>query len=163
MFAVGLAVLAVVILTVATGGLPWVSLFLALSFATYGFLRKTLPIGPSQGFLLEVLILSLPALLYIGWLQQTGQGHFDLSNPKDALLLVGCGPITAVPLILYGFGAKLLRVSTIGILQYIAPTLIFLIAVLVFGEPFDTVRGIAFALIWAALAIYSWSLYRRRG
>jgi len=139
-----------------------VSLTLAFSFAAYGFLRKTLPIGPSQGFFLEVLILSVPALIFIVWLQMTGQGHLLPSHPVDFILLVCCGPVTAVPLILYAFGAKLLRLSTIGIMQYIAPTLIFLIAVFVFGEPFDTVRAIAFALIWAALAIYSWSMIRQR-
>ena len=121
-----------------------------------------MPIGPSQGFLLEVLILSVPALLFVAWLQLTGRGHFMMSSPVDMVLLVCCGPITAIPLILYAFGAKALRVSTIGIMQYIAPTLIFLIAVFVFGEPFDTIRAIAFALIWSALAIYSWSLLRQR-
>ena len=160
--AVFLAALAVVVLTVASGGLPWVSLVLALTFAVYGYLRKTLPIGPSQGFLLEVLILTPPSLAFVVWLQATGQGHFLASQPMDILLLVCCGPVTAGPLILYAFGAKLLRFTTLGIMQYMAPTLIFLIAVFVFGEPFDAARGVAFALIWAALVIYSWSMLRRR-
>lgn len=162
MAAVGLAASAVIILAVDAGGLPWVSLVLAFSFAIYGFLRKTLPIGPSQGFFLEVLILSIPALGYAVWLWAKGQGHFYLSEPGSMALLIGCGPVTAVPLLLYGFGAKLLRYSTIGIMQYIAPTLIFLIAVFVFGEPFGGVRAVAFALIWAALVIYTWPMLRRR-
>ena len=156
--ALALAAAAVVLLTVEAGGLPWVSLVLAGSFAIYGFLRKTLPIGPSQGFFLEVLILSVPALAYVIWLQATGVSHFVASQPRDVLLLLACGPATAVPLLLYGFGAKLLKLSTIGIMQYIAPTGIFLIAVFVFGEPFGMVRAAAFALIWVALAIYTWSM-----
>jgi chloramphenicol-sensitive protein RarD len=160
--AVGLAVLAVAVLTVEAGGLPWISLALATSFAIYGFLRKTLPIGPSQGFFLEVLILSIPSLAYVMWLQAHGEGHFVLSNPDNMLLLVLCGPATAVPLMLYGFGAKLLRFSTIGIMQYMAPTMVFLIAVFVFREPLGVWRMIAFALIWTALALYSWSMFSGR-
>ena len=158
--AVALAALAVGILSLEAGGLPWVSLMLALSFGFYGYFRKTLPIGPSQGFFLEVLILALPALAYILWLQAAGRGHFLASNPIDLTLLVMCGPVTAVPLILYAFGAKLLRYSTIGLMQYVAPTMIFLIAVFAFGEAFNLAKLVAFALIWTALAIYSWSMYR---
>jgi chloramphenicol-sensitive protein RarD len=156
--AIALAVVAVIIMTVDAGGLPWISLTLALSFAVYGYLRKTLPIGPSQGFFLEVLILSVPAGLYILWLQFQGEGHFLASQPTDIALLIACGPVTTAPLVLYAFGAKLLRYSTIGIMQYIAPTMVFLLAVFAFHEPFDTVKGIAFGLIWAALAIYTWSM-----
>ncbi|KUM23381.1 permease [Mesorhizobium loti] len=160
--AVVLAAIAVAVLTVEAGKLPWVSLALAFSFAAYGFFRKTLPIGPSQGFLLEVLLLSVPALCYIAYLIATGQDHFISSNAKDTALLIGCGPITAVPLLLFAFGARLLRLSTIGIMQYIAPTMVFLIAVLIFDEPFGTIQAIAFALIWTALAMYSWSMFRGR-
>ncbi|RWC77490.1 EamA family transporter RarD [Mesorhizobium sp. M00.F.Ca.ET.151.01.1.1] len=156
--AVALAAVAVAVLTIDGGKLPWVSLALAFSFAAYGFFRKTLPIGPSQGFLLEVLLLSVPALGYIVFLIATGQDHFVSGNGTDTALLIGCGPVTAVPLLLFAFGAKLLRLSTIGIMQYIAPTMVFLIAVLIFDEPFGTTQAIAFTLIWAALAIYSWSM-----
>ncbi|MEI9418140.1 EamA family transporter RarD [Mesorhizobium sp. Cs1321R2N1] len=156
--AVALAAVAVGVLTIEGGKLPWVSLALAFSFAAYGFFRKTLPIGPSQGFLLEVLLLSVPALGYIIFLIATGQDHFVAGNGTDTALLIGCGPVTAVPLLLFAFGAKLLRLSTIGLMQYIAPTMVFLIAVLIFDEPFGTTQAIAFALIWAALAIYSWSM-----
>ncbi|WP_027053332.1 EamA family transporter RarD [Mesorhizobium erdmanii] len=156
--AVALAAVAVMLLTIEGGKLPWVSLALAFSFAAYGFFRKTLPIGPSQGFLLEVLLLSVPALGYIVYLIATGQDHIVHSNGTDTALLIGCGPITSVPLLLFAFGAKLLRLSTIGIMQYIAPTMVFLIAVLVFDEPFGKAQAAAFALIWAALAIYSWSM-----
>lgn len=158
--AVALAVVAVAILTVATGGLPWVSLFLAFTFAAYGYLRKTLPIGPSQGFFLEVVILLPFALGWAIWLAAIGQGHFSPSNPADFWLLMFAGPATAVPLILYAFGAKLLRITTIGITQYTAPTMIAAIGVFVFGEPFGTERIVAFALIWTALALYTWSMFR---
>jgi chloramphenicol-sensitive protein RarD len=161
--AIGLAVLAVGILTWENGGIPWVSIALALSWGFYALFKKTLPIGPAQGFLLELLILSVPALGYIFWLQSTGVGHFGLTGATDVLLLLGSGLVTAVPLILFANGAKLLRLSTIGIMQYIAPTMIFVIAVFVFREPFSSERAIAFALIWTALAIYSWSMFSSRG
>lgn len=160
--AVGLAAVAVAILTWEAGGLPWVSLALALSFAGYGFLRKTLPIGPSQGFFLEVLILTAPAMLWIGYLTTSGANSFRLDMPLDMALLVLCGPITAIPLVLYAFGAKLLKISSIGIMQYIAPTMIAIIAVFVFGEPFGTARLVAFGFIWTALAIYTWSMFTQR-
>lgn len=160
--AVALAIVAVAVLTYETGKLPWVSLALAFSFAAYGFFRKTLPIGPSQGFLLEVLILAIPASIYVMWLLASGQDHFVSSSGMDMALLLGCGPITAVPLLLFAFGAKLLRFSTLGIMQYIAPTMVFLIAVFVFNEPFGLIDAAAFALIWVALAMYSWSMLHRK-
>jgi len=160
--AVGLAVVAVAVLTLEAGGLPWVSLALAISFALYGFLRKTLPIGPSQGFFLEVLMLSVPSLAYLVWLHAKGEGHFVFARPEDMLLLVLCGPATAVPLMLYGFGAKLMRFSTLGLMQYLTPTMVFLIAVFVFREPLSIGSMAAFALIWTALAIYSWSTFLGR-
>lgn len=157
--AVGLAALAVAVLTVEAGGLPWVSLFLAITFAIYGYLRKTLPIGPSQGFFLEVAILFAPAFAYVVWLGLAGKGHFVEAGTGGMGLLMLAGPITAVPLILYAFGAKLLRLSTIGIMQYIGPTLIAAIAVFVFGEPFGPLRILAFGLIWTALVLYTWSMF----
>lgn len=158
--AIGCAVVAVAILTFRAGGLPWVSLVLAFSFGFYGFFRKTLPIGPSQGFMLEVLILAVPALVVIAWVTAQGQGHFGQTGWGDIGLLLLAGPITAVPLLLYAFGAKQLRYTTIGILQYIAPTMIFLLAIFVFGEPFSLWQLIAFCFIWAALALYTLSLFR---
>lgn len=160
--AVVLAAVAVTILTIEQGTLPWVSLALAFSFAAYAFFRKTLPIGPSQGFLLEVLILSIPSLAYLVWLQATGQSHFLNGSPVDTWLLIGCGPATAAPLLLFAFGARLLKLSTIGIMQYIAPTMVFLIAVFAFHEPFGRSQAIAFALIWSALALYTFAMFRNR-
>ncbi len=157
--AIGLAVTAVVILTVDAGGLPWVSLSLAGSFAAYGYLRKTLPVGPSQGFFLEVIILAIPSLIYIIWLETTGQGHFFADGGSNIPLMLFAGPATAIPLILYAFGAKALRISTIGILQYMTPTMVAAFAIFAFGEPFGTARIVAFVLIWAGLALYTWSMF----
>jgi chloramphenicol-sensitive protein RarD len=160
--AIGLTAVAVGILTWETGGLPWVSIVLALSWGFYAFFKKTLPIGPAQGFFLEVLLLGIPALAYIGWTEATGRGHFFDTGPLDVVLLLGCGLITAVPLIIYANGAKLLRLSTIGIMQYITPTLIFLTAIFIFREPFSSTQALAFGLIWLALGIYSWSMFAGR-
>lgn len=165
MAAIGLAVLAVAVLTWEGGGLPWVSVSLAVTWGFYALAKRTLPIGPAQGFFLEVLILLVPALIYAGWVEASGAGHFGDTGAHDVVLLMGCGLVTAIPLILYANGAKLLTLSTIGIMQYIAPTILFLVAVFVFKEPFNPERGVAFVLIWAALALYSWSMFsnRRRG
>ncbi|AMY68943.1 EamA family transporter RarD [Frigidibacter mobilis] len=160
--AIALAALAVVVLTVQLGRLPMVALALMLSWGAYAYLKKQLPIGPNQGFFLEVLLLTPPALIWLGWLAFTGQGHFLAGSARDTGLLLGCGLVTAVPLILYANGAKLLRLSTIGIMQYIAPTMIFLTAVFVFGEPFGQAQAIGFAMIWAALVLYSVSMFRSR-
>ncbi|WP_128515535.1 EamA family transporter RarD [Tabrizicola thermarum] len=153
--AIALAVVAVGILTWEAGRLPVVALGLTLTWGVYAYLKRRLPIGPNQGFTLEVLILLIPALGYIGWLQAQGTGHFLQGVAWDNALLLGCGIVTAVPLMIYANGAKRLTLSTIAIMQYIAPTMIFLTAVFVFGEPFSGVKLAAFSLIWAALVIYS--------
>ena len=158
--AIAFALTAVAILTWDAGGLPWVSLALTFSWGFYAYFKKTLPVGPTEGFFLEVLILSVPAAVFLGWMGFKGTGHFAQGILNDNLLLAGTGLVTAIPLILYANGAKLLRLSTIGIMQYIAPTMIFLFAVFLFHEPFNSVRLIAFVFIWAALAIYSWSLFK---
>lgn len=158
MLALAIATAAVLLLTIKAGFFPWISLVLAFSFATYGFLRKTVDVGPTQGFLVEVILLSPIALIYILWLQSIGQGVF-LDSSWHTLILMGCGPVTAIPLILYAFGAKGLKLSTIGLMQYIAPTMIFIIGIFVFKEPFGFWQGVSFAMIWLSLAIYSWSAF----
>ncbi len=161
MVAIGLATVAVLILTIASGRLPIAALGLTFSWGFYAYFKKSLPIGPNQGFLLEVLILMVPAIGYIGWLVANGQSSFFTGDLGASWLLLGCGAVTAIPLMIYANGAKLLRLSTIGILQYIAPTMIFLTAVLVFGEEFDMARRIAFPMIWAALLLYTSSMVKR--
>lgn len=162
MVAVALAAAAVVYLTVQAGSLPWVSVGLTFSWGFYALFKRTLPVGATEGFFLEVLLLTLPALCYVGYLENTGTGHFLTTGAYNTGMLLFAGVVTAVPLILYAHGAKMLRLTTIGILQYIAPTMIFLVAVFAFGEPFDSARLIAFVMIWTALAIYSWSLFAGR-
>lgn len=159
--AIGLAACAVAVLTVSAGVVPWAALGLTVTWGFYALAKKQLPIGPNQGFLLEVLILLVPALAYVGWLASTGRGQFLVGDPATDWLLLGCGAVTAIPLILYANGAKGLRLTTIAILQYIAPTMIFLCAVVVFKEPFGQARMIAFPMIWAALVIYSVSMVRQ--
>lgn len=160
--ALALVVVAVVILTVEAGRLPVVALALTFSWGFYAFFRKTLPIGPNQGFLLEVLLLSPFALAYLIYLNLQGGGHFLMGNATDTILLASAGLVTAIPLILYANGAKLLRLSTIGIMQYIAPSMIFITAVFVFHEPFSMAKAVAFPLIWAALVIYTLPMLRQR-
>jgi len=158
--AIGLAVVAVAVLTFEAGRLPLLALSLTVSWAIYAYFKRSLPIGPNQGFMLEVLILLAPALVYVAWLDWTGTGHFAVGVPLDTGLLLACGVVTAGPLMIYANGAKLLRLSTIGMLQYIAPTMIFLTAVFVFDEPFGRGRLLAFPMIWLALGIYTWELIR---
>jgi chloramphenicol-sensitive protein RarD len=158
--AIALAALAVAILTWEAGRLPVVALGLTLTWGIYAYLKKSLPIGPNQGFFLEVLLLLIPALVWFVWLERGGESHFWKGSQTDTLLLLGCGMVTAVPLMVYANGAKLLRLTTIAMMQYIAPTMIFLTAVFLFHEPFGTARMIAFPMIWAALAIFTWSMIR---
>lgn len=160
MAAIGLAFIAVGILTWDAGRLPWISLTLTFSWGAYSFLRKTLPVGPNQGFFLEVAILSVPALPYIIWMESSGAGHLTNGTTTDAWLLAAAGLATAVPLMIYANAAKLLCLSTIGIMQYMTPTIIFLIAVFVFHEPMNPIKLFAFSLIWLALLLYTWSMLR---
>ena len=164
MLAIALAALGVIGMSVLSGGLPWVSLVLAFSFAGYGYFKKTVPIGSTEGFVLEILLLTLPALVFIAYLVATGQSHFtgEGAHLGDILLLMASGLLTAVPLVMFGIGARALRLSTIGIMQYVAPTMVFFIAVFYFGEPLNAGKLVAFGFIWAALAIYSWSALSSR-
>ncbi|MCE7028138.1 EamA family transporter RarD [Jiella avicenniae] len=157
--AIALAAIGVAILTVKAGGLPWISLVVAMSFGTYGLLRKTVPVGATEGFFLEVAILVVPSIVFVALF--VPETHFLVDGFETALLFAA-GPLTAVPLILYAAGARLLHFTTIGILQYIVPTLLFFTAVFLFGEPFSGWQLFAFAFIWSALAIYTWSLLRPR-
>ena len=156
--AIALAVTGVSILTWQAGGLPLISIGLSLSWGFYAFFRRTVAIGPNQGFLLEVLLLAPIGIAYVLWLTVSGNGHFLAGSSYDTWMLMAAGIVTAVPLIAYANGAKLLRLSTIGIMQYIAPTMIFLIAIFIFREPFDLGRLVAFGFIWAALVAYSWPM-----
>ena len=157
--AISLAVLAVAIMTFSVGVFPWLSLLLGGSFATYGYIRKTMNIGPVQGFFVESVLLSLVGAALVVWLIGHGEMRF-LSTVGDTVLLILCGPMTALPLMLFAAAARRLRLSTLGLLQYIAPTGLFLTGVFVFAEPVGWGRWATFALIWTALAIYSFEALR---
>ncbi len=159
--AVGLAVLAVLILTISAGVFPWISLVLAITFGLYGYFRKTLDIGPAQGFLVEVVLLAAPSLVIAGWLGLRGEGAF-LATWQDTVLLIASGLFTAMPLIFFAAAARRLRLATLGLMQYIAPSLIFLTAVLWIGEPMGLWRWISFAIIWLALGIFSLASLREQ-
>lgn len=160
--AILLTVLAVAILTYEVGSLPWLSLILLFSWGFYALFKRSLPIGPNQGFLLEVVLLCPLAIVFLAYLSAMGESHFVSINISTTLLLMGCGLVTAIPLIVYANGAKLLKLSTIAMLQYIAPTLIFLVAVFVFGEEFGWAKKMAFPLIWVALIVFTSSSAKAR-
>ena len=152
--AIILAVIAVLVQTIATGVFPFLGLALASSFCLYGLLRKTISVGAVQGFFIEVLLIALPLFGVELWLVSQGQAHFG-GNVFDTLMLMGCGAFTAGALICFAASLKRLRYSTAGLLQYISPSLVFLTAVFIFREPMDKWKLLSFAIIWAALMIYS--------
>lgn len=158
--AVALALGAVVVLSIEAGAVPLISIALTVSWGFYALFKRALPIGPNQGFTLEVILLAPISLGYLLWIWNAGVPV--ASSGVELALLLGCGVITAVPLMLYANGAKLLTLTTIALMQYITPTMLFLIAVLIFGEPFAGGKAVAFPMIWAALALYSADLWRRR-
>jgi chloramphenicol-sensitive protein RarD len=154
-----LAALAVAVLTSEAGGLPWVALALCISWGVYAFFKRTLPVGPIEGFFLEVIVLAVPALALLVW--RGGGSVGDLAaKPLDLALFAASGVVTAVPLLLYAVGAKGLRLSTIAIMQYLSPSMMFFVAVFVFKEPFSQTKLMAFVLIWAALALYTLAFLR---
>jgi len=159
--AVALATAGVSLRVHDTGGLPWVSLLIAASFGIYGLLRKRLAIDAIQGLLIETAFALPLALVFLLWLASTGAGHFGSGGARESILLMLAGPITAIPLLLFAIGARRLRLITLGILQYIAPTITFLLAVLVYDEAFNAVQATAFLLIWVGLAVYSVDAWRR--
>ncbi|MGA1207288.1 MAG: EamA family transporter RarD [Litorivicinaceae bacterium] len=154
MAAFALVVGAVVVLTFEHGSLPWTVILLTVSWGLYALAKRALPMPPNQGFLLEVILLSPLALGYLLWMDGDSINHFVDGTALERLLLIGCGAVTAVPLILYANGAQRVRLMTMGILQYIAPTCIFLTAVFAFNEPFTWAKKVAFPMIWAAVVFY---------
>lgn len=157
--AIVLATLGVLNLIIAAGTVPWISLALAVSFTAYGYLRKTVAVDGRIGLFWETAFLVPISLGFVIWLQMTGQGHF-LQGPVEAGLLIVAGLVTIVPLLLYIIGARGLRLSTMGLLQFIAPSLQFAIGV-VSGEAFTSAHMITFALIWAGVGTFAWSQLRR--
>jgi len=157
--AIGLALVGVVFQAVALGHLPWVSLILAFSFAGYGVVRKQVAADAQTGLLVECLVLGLPSLAFIAWLETRGAGHFTQDLPT-ALWLIASGPITAIPLALFAWAARRIPLSAMGFLQFIAPTISFCIG-LSQGEAFTQVRAVSFAFIWCGAAVFLFGAWRR--
>ncbi len=153
--AVSLAAIGVIYLTIRYGSLPWIALTLAFSFGFYGLLRKTAPLEALEGLGLETAVMFFPALAYLIYLELAGKGSFGHASGMTSLLLMLAGVITAVPLWLFALGARRVTLVTLGLLQYIAPTIQFLIGVFIYGEPFSGGQMIGFGLIWLALLLYS--------
>ncbi|GAB4448463.1 MAG: EamA family transporter RarD [Anaerolineae bacterium] len=153
--AIGLALLGVLYLTVAYGSFPWIALTLALTFGLYGLLKKVTALGALEGLSLETALLFGPALAYLLWLEWQGRGAFGHTGGHTGLLLALTGVATGLPLLLFGAAARRIPLSLVGILQYIAPTLQFLLGVFLYHEPFTASRLVGFSLIWAALVLYT--------
>jgi len=153
--AVALAAAGVAYLTVVAGHPPWISLTLALSFSSYGFIRKVVKVEALPGLAAETLLLVPCALGYLLWCEATGSAALGHASAGIDVLLIVSGPLTAITLFLFAFGARRIRYSTVGLLQYIAPSLQLACGVFAFHEPFDRTHAVGFALIWAALAIYA--------
>jgi len=150
----GLAAAGVLYLNFAYGSLPWIALTLAFSFGLYGLVKKTAPLGSLYGLTLETGLLFLPALLYLLYSETTRQGAFLHSGAISDALLVGAGLMTTIPLLMFASAARRIPLSLVGILQYIAPTLQFLLGVLVYGEPFTHTQFIGFGIVWLALILF---------
>jgi len=153
--AVLLAATGVVYLTIQYGQFPWIAVGLAMSFGLYGLIRKVAPASSLVGLAVETLLLSLPAIGYLIYLDGQGQGSLFRVNLNLDMLLIGCAPLTAIPLLFFTAGAKRLYLATLGLMQYIGPSGMFLLAVFYYHEPFATAQVRTFVMIWAALAIYS--------
>ena len=153
--AVILAGLGVVYLAVAYGSLPWISLVLAFTFGMYGLIKKTAPLESMHGFSLETIVLFLPALGYLLYREVSGMGAFVHQGAMVTLLLILAGPVTSIPLLLFGYSARRIPLSMLGFIQYIAPTLQFLLGVFVYLEPFPKARLVGFCIIWLALLLYT--------
>ena len=160
--ALGLAALAVLGLTVDYGRPPWVALTLALSFGTYGLLKKKADVGAVEGLTVETLVVAPVAVGFLVWLGAVGHGHAFEDPPWHLLLLTTSGIVTALPLIFFGASATRVPLTTLGLLQYVAPTLQFLLGVFLFHEPMPTARWLGFALIWLALVLFSADSVRQR-
>jgi chloramphenicol-sensitive protein RarD len=160
--ALAIASVAVVMLSVQNGRPPWLALALATSFGIYGLLKKTIPLPATASLTAEALVLGPIATGYLVWLGSTGHASFGHGALHTALLIAG-GPVTAIPLLLFGAAARRIPLATVGTLMYLTPSLQFLWGVLVNGEPMPAGELACFALVWVALAIFTVDLWRNRG
>jgi chloramphenicol-sensitive protein RarD len=160
--AVTLAAVAILYQFVLLGELPWITLVLAFSFGTYGLMRKKVELDGLSGLFVETLLLLPLGLVTLAWLSSEGLSHFG-GTSYSTLLLLSSGAVTAIPLLAFAGAARRLKLSTVGFLMYINPTIQFLIALFVFHEPLSTAKLVSFSMIWVALGIYSWSAWDQRG
>lgn len=161
LIAVALASIGVVILTIYGGQFPWIAMSLALSFTAYGVIRKRTEVGSLPGLFIETCVLFLPSLAYLFWLQGKGSLHFTNVDPDMMALLVLAGPLTVLPLVAFAFAARRLRLSTLGFLQFIGPSLQFLMAVL-YGEKLTLGVLLCFGFIWTAATVFVWDAAHTR-
>jgi chloramphenicol-sensitive protein RarD len=152
---IGLAFAGVAYLTVSYGGLPWIALTLAFTFATYGFVKKISPLGPLQGLALETTIMLAPAFLYASYASRSTNTPMLGANFLTGALLIGGGVVTTIPLLLFAAATQRIPLSVLGILQYISPTIQFILGVVVYHEPFTHAQLIGFSIVWTALAIFA--------
>jgi chloramphenicol-sensitive protein RarD len=153
--ALGVGTAAVAVLTVDYGRLPWIALTLAVSFGAYGLVKKRLGLPPTDGLFVESAVLAVPGLVYLGWLGAVGRSTFPGSASHTLLLLIS-GAVTAVPLLLFAASANRITMTSLGILQYIAPILQFFVGVVIEHEPMPAARLFGFALVWLALLVFTW-------
>ena len=152
---VAIATAGVIYLTASLGAVPWVALSLAASFATYSLVKKLAPLGPVQGLTVETGILFLPAAVYLVVQEIAGRGAFLHAGPLRNVLMLGAGPLTTLPLLMFAAGLRSIPLSLVGMLQYINPTLQITIGVMLYKEPFTAIQAIGFGLVWIALALFA--------
>ena len=158
--AVAMATVGVSLQLLMLGEFPWISLVLALSFGTYGLLRKQAPVAALPGLVVETWLLLPVALIWLFWFGNGASTEPAFWTSTDALWLMAAGPVTLIPLLGFNAAARHLPYSTLGFLQYLTPTLLLILAVQLFGEPFPVDRQLAFFCIWAGLAVYSLDAWR---
>jgi len=152
---VALAAAGVLYLTVALDSVPWIALVLAASFGTYGLMKKLAPLGPVQGLTFETGILFIPAAAFLIFEELAGRGAFMHAGPLRNVMMLGGGPVTLLPLLMFAAGVRRIPLSLTGMLQYINPTLQFSIGVMLYKEPFTRIQLVGFGLVWCALAMFA--------
>ncbi|MBI5032041.1 MAG: EamA family transporter RarD [Chloroflexi bacterium] len=152
--ALGIATIGVLYLTLAYGSLPWIALTLAVTFGTYGLVKKKAPLNSLYGLALETSIVFIPALAFLFFVEATSQGAFLHNGIVLDMVMMGAGIVTTIPLLLFASAAQRIPLSLIGILQYVSPTLQFLLGIFVYGEPFSPAQFIGFGMVWIALLIF---------
>jgi len=160
-FAIGIAVVAVLILTLSYGGVPWISLTLAFSFGLYGLIKKRANIEALPSLAIETAVITPLALVYLWVIEANGEAAFIQDGWGISTLLILLGPITALPLLAFGAAAIRIPLSSLGIIQYVTPTVIFLLGITVFGESMPALRWVGFSLVWVALVIFTVDAVRR--